>query len=146
MLFRSNTQQLQVGDNIITLNADLPLTVAPTENAGIEVNRGNKNSNAALYWIESAGQWSISGNNAQTISTYIASNTLVEQYASAGNSYAQQVGTAGNNYTNAVGLAGNNWATATFATLSNVSLVYNTTNVAFNTANAAYAEIGRAHV
>ena len=124
----ANTTQLQVGDNIITLNADLPLSVTPIDNAGIEVNRGNLNSNASLLWIETAGRWSITGNTAQTITTYIASNTLVEQYASAGNSYSQQVGAAGNN-----------WATATFATLSNVSIVYNTTNVAFNTANAAFA-------
>lgn len=135
----ANTQQLQVGDNIITLNADLPLSVTPIDDAGIEVNRGNKSSNASLIWIEGTGQWGFTGNNAQTLSTFIASNTLVEQYSSAGNSYTQQVGTAGNNYTNSVGTAGNNWATATFATLSNVAIVYNTSNVAFNTANAAFA-------
>ena len=119
----ANTRQLQVGDNIITLNADLPLTATPIDNAGVEVNRANKNSNAALLWIETAGQWSISGNIAQTVTTYIASNTLVEQYAASSNAYANTVGTAGNNYAsilsannaaganawaNTVGTAGNN--------------------------------------
>jgi len=81
----------------------------------------------------------------------------------AANSWANAVGTAGNNYTNAVGLAGNNyasilaannavgangWANAvgvasnnyiksTFTTLSNTSLVFNTTNAAFSKANTA---------
>jgi hypothetical protein len=84
----ANTQQLQVGDNIVTLNADLPLTVAPVENAGIEVNRGNKNSNATILWVESSSAWSFTANNQLPISTFIASNTLVETYATAGNNYA----------------------------------------------------------
>jgi hypothetical protein len=53
----SNTQQLLVGDNLITLNADLPTSVTPVENAGIEVNRGNTFANASLLWVESAGKW-----------------------------------------------------------------------------------------
>ena len=115
----ANTQQLQVGDNIITLNADLPISVTPVENSGIEVNRGNKNSNATFLWMEATGQWGFTSNNAQTISTFVASNTLVEQYATAGNSYAlitaTNIGTAGNNYTNSVGVAGNNYASVLVA-------------------------------
>ena len=105
----ANTQQLQVGDNIITLNADLPLSVAPVDNAGVEVNRGNLNSNASLLWIESSGKWAFTGNNLQAITTFIASNTLVETYATAGNNYVATSLTATNNYTNSVGTAGNNY-------------------------------------
>lgn len=51
-----NTQTLSVGDNIITLNADLG-AVAPTENAGIEVNRGSS-ANVSLLWDETNDRWS----------------------------------------------------------------------------------------
>ena len=70
-----NTSQLQVGDNIITLNADLPMTVAPIESSGIEVNRGNQLSNASLIWQESSKRWGITGNVQNVLTTYIASNT-----------------------------------------------------------------------
>ena len=53
----ANTQQLLVGDNLITLNAELPTSVTPVESAGIEINRGNTFANASLLWVESAGKW-----------------------------------------------------------------------------------------
>jgi hypothetical protein len=115
------------------------MSVMPVDNAGLEVNRGNKSANAALLWIEASEQWSISGNTAQSVSTYIASNTLVELYAAAGNAYSQQVGAAGNSYTNFVGASANAYSAETYATRSNVSIVYNTANVAFDTANDAFA-------
>lgn len=51
----SNT--ISVGDNIIVLNNDLGASSSPTEDAGIEVNRGNA-TNAKLYWDESDSRWS----------------------------------------------------------------------------------------
>ena len=53
----ANTQQLLVGDNLITLNAELPTSVTPFESAGIEINRGNTFANSSLLWVESAGKW-----------------------------------------------------------------------------------------
>ena len=53
-----NTTQLNVGDNIISLNADLPSNTAPTENAGVEVNRGSS-ANVQLIWDESVDRWTI---------------------------------------------------------------------------------------
>lgn len=53
-----NTTQLNVGDNIISLNADLPSNTAATENAGVEVNRGSS-ANVQLIWDESVDRWSI---------------------------------------------------------------------------------------
>jgi len=53
-----NTTELQIGDNLIELNADLPANVTPTENAGILVNRGIDNG-VALYWDESDDTWSV---------------------------------------------------------------------------------------
>jgi len=47
------TEQLKVGDNVITLNSDLPVDAAPTENAGIEINRGSEGVMPFLIWDES---------------------------------------------------------------------------------------------
>jgi hypothetical protein len=46
------TEQLKVGDNTITLNADIPADMMPTENAGIEVNRGSEGVMPLLIWDE----------------------------------------------------------------------------------------------
>ena len=51
-----NTTTLNVGDNIITLNADIGAATTPTENAGIEVKRGNA-ATKAFYWEEANDRW-----------------------------------------------------------------------------------------
>ena len=56
-----NTVELQVADNIITLNSDLNALVSPTENAGIEVNRGNQNK-TAIRWNETTDKWQFTNN------------------------------------------------------------------------------------
>jgi hypothetical protein len=50
-----NTTTLNIGDNIITLNADFA-SGAPTQNAGIEVKRGSS-ATKAFYWDEAADRW-----------------------------------------------------------------------------------------
>ena len=67
-----NTTTLNVGDNLISLNADILSNVAPSENAGIEVIRGNANT-VSLYWNESTDKWSFT--DADQIMYSIASNT-----------------------------------------------------------------------
>lgn len=62
----ANTQQLNVGDNLIVLNADIPNNIAPSEDAGIVINRGNTNSNAAIYWDETNDWWTAPANNIGT--------------------------------------------------------------------------------
>jgi hypothetical protein len=52
----ANTTNVQLGDNIITLNAEIPSGLAPTENAGIEVNRGSS-ANVSLVWNEANDNW-----------------------------------------------------------------------------------------
>jgi hypothetical protein len=52
----SNT--LNVGDNIITLNADISDTTAPTEDAGIQVKRGTEPV-TGIYWRENDDKWKI---------------------------------------------------------------------------------------
>ncbi len=55
-----NTQTLNVGDNIITLNADYAGS-APTENAGIEVNRGTLPA-VSCRWNETSDRWEFTNN------------------------------------------------------------------------------------
>jgi hypothetical protein len=103
----ANSQTLLIGDNLITLNADIPNNVAPVENSGIEINRGNKNSNAALTFIESVGRWAFSSNTLNAYTTYIASNTDIESIGTSSNAYASSVGIAANAYAAVVGAAAN---------------------------------------
>ena len=49
-----NTEQLNVEDNIITLNSGV--TGAPTLNSGIEVNRGTS-TDVAILWNETSDKW-----------------------------------------------------------------------------------------
>jgi cytoskeletal protein CcmA (bactofilin family) len=56
----SNT--ISLGDNILVLNNDLSITDTPTQNAGIEINRG---SQAAVQWVwnEAGDYWGAQGGN-----------------------------------------------------------------------------------
>jgi hypothetical protein len=51
-----NTATVLLSDNIVTINSDLPTNIAPTENAGIEINRGSS-PNVALLWNETSDSW-----------------------------------------------------------------------------------------
>ena len=53
-----NTTNLNVGDNIVTLNADLTNLTAPTENAGLEINRGSS-ANVNFLWNETSDSWTL---------------------------------------------------------------------------------------
>ena len=57
-----NTTELNIGDSLITLNSDLDSSTAPSENSGIEINRGSAND-AALIWNESSDKWQISSDS-----------------------------------------------------------------------------------
>jgi hypothetical protein len=57
-----NTTNLNVGDNIVTLNADLTGATAPTENAGLEVNRGSS-ANVNFLWNETSDSWTLGNTN-----------------------------------------------------------------------------------
>lgn len=51
-----NTQTLQVSDNLVVLNYDV--TGTPTENAGIEIERGTS-ANVSLLWNETDDRWTM---------------------------------------------------------------------------------------
>jgi hypothetical protein len=58
-----SANELNIGDNLIVLDADLGIGSAPTLDAGIIVNRGNLNSNAQIYWDETNDWWTAVSNN-----------------------------------------------------------------------------------
>ena len=95
-----NTTTLDVGDNIITLNADLG-AAAPTQNAGIEIMRGTS-ANVQFMWDETNDRWSTNGQPiavsslvaagaASGITTLAAGNTTITGFANV--STTLQVGT-----------------------------------------------------
>jgi hypothetical protein len=63
-----NSVNANIADNIITLNSGLAANIAPTLNAGIEVNRGSSPT-ATLRWNETLDRWEItdSAGNFQAI-------------------------------------------------------------------------------
>jgi hypothetical protein len=75
-----NTVNQLIGDNIITLNADIPQDGTPTQDAGFEIDRGLQ-PNSSFLWIESAGKWAANNGNA---SIFVASEaTLTAAYHTA---------------------------------------------------------------
>jgi hypothetical protein len=75
-----NTVNQLIGDNIITLNADIPQNGTPTQDSGFEVDRGLQ-PNSSFLWIESAGKWAANNGNA---SIFVASEaTLTAAYHTA---------------------------------------------------------------
>jgi len=104
----ANTQQLLIGDNLITLNAELPTSLTPTENAGIEINRGNTFANASLLWVESAGKWQ--ANTGSATGAYYLANEAV---ATSAGIYANGAFAAANN-NSGVNDTQNNSITAAF--------------------------------
>lgn len=55
-----NSNTVEIGDAMITLNSDLASDQPPTEDAGIEVNRGNA-TNKKFYWDETKDSWRVDG-------------------------------------------------------------------------------------
>lgn len=51
-----DTETLLVSDNIVELNSNVSASATPTENAGIQVNRGSEDS-TGIIWDESIDSW-----------------------------------------------------------------------------------------
>ena len=67
-----NTTTLNIGDNIITLNADITNLTAPTEDSGIEVKRGSA-STVSFVWDETDDKWTA---GAETIEAGLFEGTI----------------------------------------------------------------------
>ena len=71
-----NTTELMVDDNLVVLNSNV--TAAPTENAGIEVERGSS-ANVSLRWNETSDKWEITEDG----SAYLEIGTMADISAAA---------------------------------------------------------------
>jgi hypothetical protein len=67
-----NTQELNIADNEIVLNSDVPNNVAPTQNAGFIINRGSS-TNTYIRWNETIDSWV--ANNGITAGEFRLANT-----------------------------------------------------------------------
>jgi len=89
-----NTEQLNVEDNIITLNSGV--TGAPTLNSGIEVNRGTS-TDVSILWNETTDKWTFTNDGTNYVN--IASNSDIANVATAftvaGDSGSSQTITSG---------------------------------------------------
>lgn len=64
-----NTETIALADNIIELNSNLDSGTAPTQNAGIEINRGSS-ANVSFYWDEANDRWHVGGKlKVETVNT-----------------------------------------------------------------------------
>jgi len=55
-----NTEEINLADNLITLNSNFTGAV-PSENAGIEIERGSVEPNATFQWLEASDKWEMAG-------------------------------------------------------------------------------------
>jgi len=112
-----NTTTLDVGDNIVTLNADLG-AAAPTENAGLEIMRGTS-ANVQFIWDETNDRWTTNGQPlaisslvaagaASGITTLAAGNTTITGFVNATSSVNAASHTVGTSFiANATGTTTN---------------------------------------
>ena len=79
-----NTQDLNVADNFILLNSDVSPSTTPSENAGVEINRGNA-TKVSITWNESLDKWTFTndGTNFSNIGSSAAESYANSAYAQA---------------------------------------------------------------
>ena len=119
----ANSTVVNLGDSIITLNADIPQGLAPSENAGIEIDRGSSD-NVSLLWNETSDKWTFTndGTNYSQVGSAAAESYANSAYLQANAAFAAANSAAGS-------------STDTFArTQSNSSYIQ--ANAAFARANS----------
>ena len=125
-----NSNTINLADNIITLNSDA--TGAPTQNAGVEVKRGDE-ANVQLRWNEGSDKWTFTNDGAVYYPMAVSTTDLAEgtnQY------FTDARARSALNITNSTGISYNS-STGTFglgsipnSSLSNNSITINGTSVA----------------
>ena len=63
-----NSETINLADNIITLNSNIASNVAPSQNAGLEILRGNE-SDVLIYWDEGDDKWKVNDGAVKIIAT-----------------------------------------------------------------------------
>ena len=133
----ANTTNVQLGDNIITLNAEIPSGLAPTENAGIEINRGSS-ANVSLVWNEANDNWTATNDGSYF---YVLADAAVDATQNASITSVTNTATA-------AFLAANSAATlsaATDATQNNsIAAAFNQANTDFTNVSVAAGTYGNA--
>jgi hypothetical protein len=130
----ANTISQLIADSILTLNADLPQDGYPSENSGIEIERGLL-PNSSILWIEAAAKWS--ANNGNT-SYYLADETRVDAAFNAANaSFASAnnidgINTTQNNSIAAVFLQSNNNVGVDLTQNNSITAVFTRANNSLN--------------
>lgn len=80
-----NTETIELADNLIVLNSNLDPGTAPSQDSGIEINRGSS-ANVSFVWDETNDTWSTNGQsltasggfigNASTASKWLTARTI----------------------------------------------------------------------
>jgi hypothetical protein len=133
----ANTETVVIKDNIVTLNAAIDQSSAPSVDAGIEIDRGSS-ANVSLIWNETSDKWTFT--NDGTIYSPIGS--------AASESYANSAYTHSNSSYNAANVAdqkavsSGSYANSSYLHANASYVSQNTTGVYANTAythaNASY--------
>lgn len=83
-----NSNVVEIGDSIITLNSDFPSTDSAIEDAGLEINRG-ADPNVFLRWDEGTNEWTFTNDGTNYFD--IAENPLMDLTAGSGLSVSYPV-------------------------------------------------------
>lgn len=145
-----NTSTLNVADNIVTLNADVGGATAPTENAGIEVNRGSS-ANVTVRWNETSDIWDLTedginfyqvvNRNQAANATYAGILTVLDSVtntsitiAASANSVKRAYDIASTAYSNAISVSSSDATTKAGTAYSNaVAFSANASNISSGT-------------
>jgi hypothetical protein len=155
-----DTITVNISDNILTLNADIPQGQAPSEDAGIEIDRGSS-ANVALLWNEISDTWTFTndGTSYSNIgsaaaesyanSAYLQANTAT-QYADSSGSYANSAYIHANssygqaNTGTTLAQAAFDAANSSLGGTATDGFARNTANAASSYANSAYTQANTA--
>lgn len=134
-----NSAQLAIADNIITLNSDV--TGAPTQNAGVEVERGDEN-NVSVRWNEGLAKWQFTNDGATYLPLAASTTDLVEgtnQYHTTARARSAVSGntSSGISYTSATGVFA--LAAIPNSSLSSSAVIVGTTSIDLGTSATTLA-------
>ena len=132
----SNTTVSLIADNIITLNAAISQSSAPTANAGIEIDRGSS-TNTSILWNETTDKWTFT-NDGTIYDDIAAAGRLDSVYAHSNSSFTHANSAydkANSGYTQA-----NTGTAHAVASFTHANSAYGHANSAYDKANSGYTQ------
>jgi len=124
-----NTATLNIADNIVTLNADVSGATGPTENAGLEVNRGSS-ANVQLRWNETTDSWEQSNAGLSVYYKLLANSDILDSLVSTSITVAASANSVKAAYDTAISQGSTAYSNAT-------TYASNATNISSGTLNTA---------